>query len=391
MNTLQQNGHGEEQSLSKLISSDRVRSAIAAVIPRHLTPERIIRVAQSATSRNTTLLKCTPSSFITSVVQAAELGLEPGGALGHAYLVPFRNGETGQYECQMIPGYRGLISLARRSGEILSIEAHVIYLRDKWKRMQGTEPVFSHEPWAPEYNERGEIQGYQTPGPMIAVYAVAKLKGGGTQVEFMHRHDVEKIRMRSPKGRKSEGPWKDDYEEMSRKTVVRRLFKYLPVSIELASALDHLITVDGEAEIVDDTAPAAALEDGSIRIDDGFAQPRTEGVKEKITRKRKEQAQPTAAPVEAAPAPPEVQEQPTREPGEDDDSDVAVAAFVQQWLRSPAAQQAQSLIANAATPIELASAKSYFTQALLQRKITQGEGVELQRQITAAEASFAAE
>ena len=199
---------------------ERSKNAIASRLPKHLTPDRIMKVALTAINKTPKLLECSRESLLMSIMQAAELGLEPGGALGEGYLVPYGN------QCQFIPGYRGLISLARRSGQIISIEAHVVNEKDEFDCGLGLDPFLKHTPaWEEE-----------DPGKLRFVYAVAKLKDGGVQFEVMSRAQIEGIRAKSKAGRS--GPWVDHFDEMARKTVVRRLFKYLPVSVELASALD---------------------------------------------------------------------------------------------------------------------------------------------------------
>jgi len=199
---------------------EKSKSKFQDVIPKHLSADRLVRVAIVACSRTPKLLLCTPVSVLNSVMQAAQLGLEPGGPLGDAYLVPYKD------TCQLIVGYRGLISLARRSGKIESLEAHVVHSKDRFVCRYGLAPVLEHEPdWS------------ENPGPPVAVYAVAKLKDGGTQSEVMTKAQIDAIRSRSRAS--GEGPWVSDYDEMARKTVVRRLCKYLPLSVEVADALDE--------------------------------------------------------------------------------------------------------------------------------------------------------
>lgn len=206
------------------------RDAIAEVLPRHLTPERVIKVALIAYNKTPKLQQCSKSSLFMAIVQASEVGLEPGGALGHAYLVPY-----GQ-QCQLIIGYRGLIDLARRSGQIASIEAHVVRENDKFRCRFGMEPVLEHEPcW------KGD------PGEIVCVYAVAVLKDGSKQLDVMTKAEVDAIRSRSRSSQN--GPWVTDYSEMARKTVVRRLCKYLPLSVEMARAFD----IDAENDPIDIT------------------------------------------------------------------------------------------------------------------------------------------
>lgn len=127
-------------------------------------------------------------------------------------------------ECQMIPGYRGLIDLARRSGAVQSISAEIVYERDVFKLSLGVENKIDHAPCLD--GDRGEFK---------LVYAVATFKDGGYQFIWMTKGQVEAIRERSKA--KDSGPWVTDYEEMVKKTAIRRLCKMLPMSVELAAAV----------------------------------------------------------------------------------------------------------------------------------------------------------
>ena len=211
------------------------KSALAMALPRHLTVERVIRVALSELRTNDKLLQCEPASLVSAIVKSSQVGLEIGSALGQAYLVPYGR------EATLVVGYRGFIALARRSGEIESLTARVVYAGDVFELEYGLEEKLRHIPSVEV--DRGEI---------THVYAIARLRGGGKQYEVMTRPEVDAIRSRSRAG--GAGPWVTDYPEMSRKTVVRRLFKYLPVSIEMADALE----VDQDA-IVSEQAGASAI------------------------------------------------------------------------------------------------------------------------------------
>jgi recombination protein RecT len=286
-----------------ILYDEKMQTAIRAVLPRHLTVDRMVKVALGATMKNPTLLQCSRESFMLAIIQAAELGLEPGGALGHAYLVPFR-GANG-YECQLIPGYRGLIALARRSGEIVSLEAHSVFQRDQFRVAYGLAPVLEHVPFMPEYDEAGNVKGDPNPGPLVAVYAVAKLRDGGTQIELMPRAEVDAIKKRSQTGRNNSGPWATDYSEMARKTVVRRLFKYLPVSIELANALELQARAEGDEHEIE--APQI---DGLLPKGEPAAAPtRADDLKNHLDATQPPANNPGAEPARA------------REPGDDDGDD----------------------------------------------------------------------
>ena len=208
---------------------ERSRGQIAAALPKHLTAERMMRVCNTAISKTPALLDCDPRTLIGAIVQASQLGLEPDGTLGHAYLIPFANRKTGKTECQFMPGYKGLIELARRSGSISTIYAQVVHENDDWSFSFGLDPQLHHRPTAGE------------PGVMIAAYAVAKLRDGGSQFEWLWKREVDAIRASSRAG--NSGPWVTHYEEMAKKTALRRLCKILPTSPELtrAVALDEQV------------------------------------------------------------------------------------------------------------------------------------------------------
>jgi len=201
---------------------EKSKNQIKLALPSHLSPDRMLRIAMTSIQKTPELLNCTPESLIGAVIQSAQLGLEPDGVLGHAYLVPY--GKT----CTFIPGYKGLLMLARRSGEISTVLAEVVHEKDRFEFELGLNPQLKHIPT----DEEDE-------GPVIAAYAVAKLRDGGVQFTVMRRNAIEKIRAKSPAGKS--GPWVTHYEEMAKKTVLRRLCKLLPCSVELerASALDE--------------------------------------------------------------------------------------------------------------------------------------------------------
>jgi len=206
-------------------ASKHFEEALPVTVARALTPERLTKVALAAIGRSPRLMESTPESLLRSVMDAASLGLEPsGGSMGHAYLVPYRNNKTGKYEAQLIVGYRGFIELARRSGEVRTVHAHLVYERDEFLVELGSEPRIVHKPRF--LGDRGAI---------IGGYCIADLRDGTQQREIMTIDEIEKIRKRS---RAQNGPWQTDFEEMARKTVVRRAAKYWPLSADLARAFD---------------------------------------------------------------------------------------------------------------------------------------------------------
>ena len=185
------------------------------VLPESITPDRFVRVVITEMRSNQKLMECEKASVLGSLMQCAELGLVPSKTTGHCYLVPYGK------NCNLIVGYKGLIELATRSGEITSIEAHVIREHDDFDVQLGTTKSITH---TPNFLEDGNV---------IGAYAVATFKNGETQFEVMKRSEIDKIRNMSKGG----NIWKDHFEEMSKKTAVRRLIKYLPVNPELEKAL----------------------------------------------------------------------------------------------------------------------------------------------------------
>jgi len=223
---------------------DKEKPRLQAVLPKHITVERLSNVAMDAMIRTPDLMKCTPASVLNAIRQAASLGFEPGGALGDCYLVPYTNRDKGVKEAQFIPGYRGLISLARRSGQVLSIDVDVVHQKDGWTwRKTQDGPQFEHVP-----SEEEE------PGPMVRVYATARLRDTPLPVVIvMSKAQVDAIRSRSRASKN--GPWVSDYEEMAKKTAIRRISKLLPMSVEFKNALEK------EDEIEQGIAPAAGFAD----------------------------------------------------------------------------------------------------------------------------------
>ncbi|HHV61117.1 MAG TPA: recombination protein RecT [Firmicutes bacterium] len=192
---------------------------IARALPKHMDPDRLARVALTTIRANPKLLQCNIQSLMGAVMQAAQLGLEPG-LLGHCYIIPFGN------EAQFMIGYRGMIDLARRSGNIESIQAHEVYENDYFKLKYGLEDTLEHIPW-----HLREDQKFDEPGAFRGCYMVAKFKDGGHQIHYMSKKEIDDHRKRSKTG--NNGPWMTDYIEMAKKTVVRSAWKWLPISIEI--------------------------------------------------------------------------------------------------------------------------------------------------------------
>lgn len=210
------------------ITSEGFKKQMALALPKTLTAERMTRIVLTEIRKVPALAQCDLPSLMGAVMQAAQLGLEPGSALGHCYLLPFGNGKAknGQPNAQLIIGYRGMLDLARRSGQIQSFSAFTVRQGDDFNYQLGLKPDIHHIP-----SDAADRDSQ----PVTHVYAVANLKDGGVQFEVMSRAAIEAVRLQS-KAAKS-GPWVTHWEEMAKKTVLRRLFKYLPISIEAARAI----------------------------------------------------------------------------------------------------------------------------------------------------------
>ena len=208
---------------------------IAKALPSVLTPERFSRIATTAVTQNPALASCTPQSFIGAMLTAASMGLEVNSPLGHAYLIPYGN------NCQFQLGYRGMIELAHRSGDIKSIEAHVVYAGDEFDFEFGLEPKLKHKP---AKKDRGDATW---------VYAVYRTKDDGYGFEVMSVEDINRHRAKYSKAKKS--PWDSEWEGMAKKTVLKRVLKYAPLKTEFVRAMAS-----------DETTTDAVIENGDIEL-----------------------------------------------------------------------------------------------------------------------------
>lgn len=211
----------EQKSMQQYIKT--MEGEIKKALPSVITPERFTRIVLSAISVNPKLGSCTPASFLGAMMTSAQLGLEVNTPLGQAYVLPYSN--KGTLEAQFQLGYKGLIDLAYRSGEVESIQAHVVYENDEFSCEYGLEPKLVHKP---ADSNRGEA---------IKVYAVFKTKSGGFGFEVMSMEDVRKHAAKYSKAYNSSfSPWKTNFEEMAKKTVLKRVLKYAPLKTEFVRA-----------------------------------------------------------------------------------------------------------------------------------------------------------
>lgn len=210
-----------KRDLKTLLNSEAIRAQIARALPAHMTPDRFLRVATTTMLRVPKLASCDQASFMQAMLTCSQLGIEPDNR--RAYLIPFENRKLGIVECQLIIGFMGLLELAKRSGEVASWKAETVKERDGFSWDNG---AISHS-----------INWREDRGKLECVYSVVRLTNGETDTEVMTLAEVEAIRQRSRS--KDNGPWVTDFEEMAKKTVIRRHSKRLTLSPEFHDALER--------------------------------------------------------------------------------------------------------------------------------------------------------
>lgn len=236
-----------QKTMKDLIN--KMSGEIAKALPSVMTQERFTRITLSALSNNPQLAECTPSSFLGAMMTAAQLGVEPNTPLGQAYLIPYKNnkkiirqdGKTEwvtQLECQFQLGYKGLLDLAYRSGEISVIQAHTVHENDIFEVEFGLDAKLTHKP---------KMDGDR--GKPIAYYAMFRTKDGGYGFEVMSVDDINAHARKFSKSF-SNGPWQTNFDEMAKKTVLKKVLKYAPLKSDFVRGLGQDETI--KTEISDD-------------------------------------------------------------------------------------------------------------------------------------------
>lgn len=224
----QASGKKEEVKLTKdMTIPDMVKAMmpeIKKVLPTVITPERFTRIALSALNNTPALQQCTPMSFLAALMNAAQLGLEPNTPLGQAYLIPYKN--KGVLECQFQIGYKGLIELAYRNGNMQTIQAQAVYDNDVFHYEYGLEPKLIHRP---AFSDRGEL---------VYFYGIFRTVNGGYGMAVMSKADMDIYAKKYSKGYEVDhSPWKSNYEDMAKKTVIKQALKYAPIKTDFQRAL----------------------------------------------------------------------------------------------------------------------------------------------------------
>lgn len=233
---------GNQPKILTMLQNQQMVDRFKMIVPKHLSPERMLRVMALAVHKTPKLAECDPMTLLGAMMVCGSLGMEPNTPLGHCYLIPFEKRKkvggqwvTDRIDIQLIIGYKGYIDLARRSGTLVSIHADVVYEGDEFSFEYGSNMHLRHVP-------RGAREGRK---PLWA-YAHAKLKDGEA-FEVLPYEQVLSVRDGSQgyaqalrQGKDSNAyrtsPWVAHEHEMSAKTMVRRLSKWLSMSIEFANA-----------------------------------------------------------------------------------------------------------------------------------------------------------
>lgn len=230
----------------------RYEPQIARALPAHVPADRFLHVCFLALARSPEIQACTTRSIVYGMLQAAQLGLEPTGALGQAWLIPYKNRSTGQMEAQFQIGYRGWIDLARRGGHVAFARTNVVREGDGWEYEDGLEVVIRHRP-----NLDAE-----RPGAVKYAYAIIEMRGGAKAHVVWGRSDIEKRRLAS---KAPDSPaWRNWYPEMAMAKILKAALGKCPISIEVARGFE-----------ADDEEREAALETdfAELPADDGGASP----------------------------------------------------------------------------------------------------------------------
>ena len=201
----------------------------ATALPKHINTDRFVRIAITTIRQNPKLAQCSQESLLGALMVSAQLGLEPG-TLGQCYLIPYRR------ECQFQIGYKGMIELLRRSGQLKDIYAYSVYENDDFEITYGLDRNLIHKP------------NLANKGNFLGCYCVAILKDDTRAFEYMTKEEIEAHAKKFSKTF-GNGPWKTDFEAMAHKTVVKKMLKWLPLSVEF---LENIEKDDKSFKISDD-------------------------------------------------------------------------------------------------------------------------------------------
>lgn len=256
----------QNNDLRGMIKSDAYKKQWAMVLPKHLTPDRMARVALTAVTKTPKLLSCTQESVMACLLDCAAMGIEPDGRRAH--LIPYGS------KCTLIVDYKGIAELVMRSGVVSHIHASLVCENDEFDENMGR--VITHR-----------INRRDVRGDIYAVYSHVVMKDGTESFEVMSKDEVDAIRARSKTG--NNGPWVTDYGEMAKKTVFKRHSKWLPLSPEIRDAVDtgnDIIDINNRVEVGKPVVDIPAIADATV-----VAKPDLEPTPEPPKRRRRSKAE----------------------------------------------------------------------------------------------------
>lgn len=235
-----ENKSGGQLSLAQFVQKHQ--EDFARVLPKHMSPERMVRLSVSAVRTTRNLDLCTVPSFASALMACSTLGLEPNTPLGHAYLIPFKNNKRGVFECQLIVGYKGLIELMYRSGIVASVKCTAVFEGDDFSYEYGLHPDIVHKP--------SREVGRWDPKKLTHVYPVVKLRESGVDPiwDVLDRDQIEQRRRRSLSANSSTSPWNSDYIPMAQKTGIRSIATWVPSSAERTLPLQQAVAYEELSE-----------------------------------------------------------------------------------------------------------------------------------------------
>lgn len=227
----------EPKTLGQWLNSNRERF-IASLPQGGVTIDRFLAAASFEIGNSKKLQACDRASLANALVQSARFGLEVGGMLGQAFLIPYnerRQLPSGEWAkvmtCHFQAGYKGLIVLARRSQTIKTICAEVVYENDQFEAILGLHPNLTHK-----------IDIRKPRGEAVAYYAAVELTNGGFQFKVLSKEDAQIHRDRYSKGFQQspeDNPWETNFEAMALKTCIIKVLKLCPMSVEALEAVNQ--------------------------------------------------------------------------------------------------------------------------------------------------------
>ncbi|WP_405548818.1 recombinase RecT [Streptomyces microflavus] len=240
-----QQNENQKPTLAQQI--ERMKPELARALPKHMSADRMARIALTLIRKNPELANCTTESFLGALMTCSQLGFEPGSPTQEAFIVPYKGEATFQL------GYQGMVTLFYQHPMASSIKVETVREHDYFEHEEGLEEKLIHRPC--KTGPRGKA---------IAYYSVARLVNGGRTFKVMYPTEIEERRQKLPS--KNSPAWRNSFDEMAKKTVLRNHFKALPKSAELARAManDGTVRTDADPDVIDvppdylnEPAPAA--------------------------------------------------------------------------------------------------------------------------------------